>query len=537
MSWKDKEGGNMNRLKNFLGNYPMRRILSPTIIFSLFLILLFSCPGWGATYYVKAGGNDSLNGLSDATAWATISKVQSTVTGGDTVYFRSLDTWTSSSDQVLNATIAGVTYDGSTYGSGIRATFQATANLQAVVKVKASNITFRGFNINMNSKVTGGIYIGSYATSSVSNLIVTNCKIHDNADGWVYGIHAAPFYSNVTVSNVIITDNEIYNTAHEGLAIYRSWGATPINAKIDGLIARNNIIHHTGLTGRMTYGDGIYIANDVDNVTIEFNTIYSAYRGLTVLTSQDDRAKNGPLYYGSPNGLIVRYNLLYNNEIGIMMQAGDGMQGDGDFYGNLILNSTSRSISISADELLYTWGTSVFNFYNNTIYNTVGTIPDVQVAEYYRFYGTPTFTFKNNIIYTSNATPLRDKNNYLVHSNNLIFRSSGASDEHVYNGTSYNRSGVTTWEPSAQNTAPNFTGGTLPTGFSGTYGTNMVPNTKYFFISSGNALNNGATLRSPYNGCINGAGLATPLIRTTYDIGAYQYKKPPTPPTGLIIVK
>ena len=54
----------------------------------------------------------------------------------------------------------------------------------------------------------------------------------------------------------------------------------------------------------------------------------------------------------------------------------------------------------------------------------------------------------------------------------------------------------------------------------------MVPNTNYFSITSGNALNKGATLGSPYNGCINVAGLATPITRpqgAAYDIGAYEY--------------
>jgi hypothetical protein len=82
------------------------------------------------------------------------------------------------------------------------------------------------------------------------------------------------------------------------------------------------------------------------------------------------------------------------------------------------------------------------------------------------------------------------------------------------------------WETTAQITNPNFTGGTLPTGFTGTYGINMVPNTNYFSIISGDALNNGATLGSPYNGSINRAGLATPFTRpqgAAYDIGAYEY--------------
>ena len=92
----------------------MRPIMQCTLIFSLFLILLSACPALAATYYVKAGGNDSLDGLSDSTAWATIAKVQATVTSGDTVYFRSQDTWTSRLPR-FTAT-SGVTYNGSTYG-------------------------------------------------------------------------------------------------------------------------------------------------------------------------------------------------------------------------------------------------------------------------------------------------------------------------------------------------------------------------------------------------------------------------------------
>ena len=73
----------------------------------------------------------------------------------------------------------------------------------------------------------------------------------------------------------------------------------------------------------------------------------------------------------------------------------------------------------------------------------------------------------------------------------------------------------------------------------------MVPNTNYFSITSGDALNNGASLGSPYTGCINGAGSATPITRPqggAYDIGAYEYvsgSPSPSPPSNynLSIVK
>ena len=87
-------------------------------IFLIILIVLLASQAWSATYYVKNGGNDSLDGLSDSTAWATIAKVSATVISGDTVYFRSQDTWSASSMPMLDA-VAGVYKTG----SGIHITF------------------------------------------------------------------------------------------------------------------------------------------------------------------------------------------------------------------------------------------------------------------------------------------------------------------------------------------------------------------------------------------------------------------------------
>jgi hypothetical protein len=47
-----------------------------------------------AVYYVKNGGNDNADGKSDATAWATINKVNKSVRGtGDKVYFKAGGVW------------------------------------------------------------------------------------------------------------------------------------------------------------------------------------------------------------------------------------------------------------------------------------------------------------------------------------------------------------------------------------------------------------------------------------------------------------
>ena len=82
------------------------------------------------------------------------------------------------------------------------------------------------------------------------------------------------------------------------------------------------------------------------------------------------------------------------------------------------------------------------------------------------------------------------------------------------------------WEPTAVISVPAFKGGVFPTGFIGSHGIDIVPNTNYFAITSGDAIDNGVTLGSPYDGCINWAGLSTPITRPQgvgYDIGAYEY--------------
>jgi len=223
------------------------------------------------------------------------------------------------------------------------------------------------------------------------------------------------------------------------------------------------------------------------------------------------------------------------------------MQGDGTFHSNVIVNSTVKDLSVANDTSTTSWGTSNFSFYNNTFYNTYLSASDASSIRMLEIYsgrttvaGTPTFNFKNNIVYTATCNGIYDVQGILTHSYNLIYRSSAATDKHVsicaepaYNCsvTDYDRDGtasdLTNWETTgAQKTDPSFTAGTLPTGFSGTYGSNMVPNTDYFQLTVDSpAKDTGATLEG-YTGSINGAGLTTPIVRplgAAFDIGAYEY--------------
>ena len=518
------------------------------------LWLFIATPLWAASYYVDhTAGNDAAAG-SEVAPWAHCPGLDgwtgsTTLNSGDIIYFDSADTWTGELPVLI--TQAGVTYDGSTYGGGTKATLQCSTggidyNKYAVIHSFVSDVTLKGLDIDANELDCGGIYIGYGIEANISNITVDNCMIHDCgsvASSWLYGIHvgcASHSTTGYTVSNVLIKDSSIYNTHHEAVAIYPGWqdeAATTWN-KNDSITVRNCSIYNAGYhdtSASDTVGQGIIVVNDSDNVTLEFNKIYNcSSTGIWIRTSP---TSDGYINSG-PENTIVRYNEIYNNwTFGIFFYNQQEKTITTDIYSNLIFNNgRTWQYDYGYDFCIggaYSYASSVINFYNNTVFNTLNECTTrLGVSINASISGTPTFNFKNNVINVTTWTAIDDPGNKLTHSNNLIYRSSADTDAHVVSGaTTYDRDGtasdLTNWEATAQNTDPSFTGGTLPTGFSGTYGTDMIPNQTYFATTTGPTIDTGATLGSPYNGCINGAGLSTPTIRpggAAYDIGAYEYE-------------
>ncbi len=554
----DKSEEGINRFKRFLRSQPVRTAKYCANIFSLFLVILTLCFGGGATeaigaiYYVKNGGSDSLAGTSDATAWASIAKVNANAKSGDTVYFRSQDTWTGQA--TLLTTKAGVAYDGFSYGTGTRATLRASSTLsatQAVIRIGASNVSIRGFNVNGGDQRISGIQIGGYAGAvDISNISIDNCLIHDIGYGidtdasWSSGIDISPRNSSDTlphrVDRVIITNTTIYDVVRNGIAVYPAWGQYNGNV-VNDVIIRGCTIYNAGRNGGQgssESGVGIHIKSNSDNVIVEYCTLYNnTNQGILVETFINDPDV-------APNNMIIRYNMIKGNALnGIYIHNGSEEVITGDFYGNIFFNNCTNATGYCAEAYVsgyYDHKTSVYNFYNNTFYSTANTGHPYVVAIGNQGAGvpkgTPTIRFKNNIVYMGNYTDslakaVWDGGNLLEHSNNLIFRTN-ATGAYVYDGVNnYTGANVEAWEPTIQNTDPLFAGGTLPTGLVETSANGMIPDTDYFAVKSGNAVYNGATLGSPYNGCINWTGSVDVACRPAgaYDIGAYQTATVVTP--------
>jgi len=74
-----------------------------------------------STYYVKNDGNDSLSGINDANAWATIAKVNSpgfSYSAGDSILFNKGDVWRETLEVPNSGTLGNYIYFGN-YGTGV----------------------------------------------------------------------------------------------------------------------------------------------------------------------------------------------------------------------------------------------------------------------------------------------------------------------------------------------------------------------------------------------------------------------------------
>jgi hypothetical protein len=495
----------------------------------ILILLLFASPVLAIDYYISAAGSGSACSSGTPCALAT---AVATATSGDTIFFKSDDSWTGVPP--LLTVVAGVTYDGSTYGTGTRAELKATGagvdGNTGIINVGKSTVTIKGFKINGNSQDNAnGINIGAYtSTTNFSDIIVDNCEVLNITSR--RGIYVGPTYGAAqTISNVIIINTSVHDIPGNGtswgsgIVIYPTWQYE--NNLLTDVLIRNCTIYNVFI-------EGIYIKDQVTNITVEFNNVYGNGNGIHFEGSEYEGS--GPIV-----NAVVRYNLIYDNLYSGLNFVPRGYNIDASFYGNLVWDNCKTGYGLHSCnvKMAGNFATSTINFYNNTFainssrVSTDDYIVNVSIGDGQNdgggITGTPTINLVNNIIFSDSVhvsgTPFVDYNNKTtVHSNNLFYRLSGSLVR--IGATTYSSVDIDSWEATNKHTDPTFTGGTLPTGFTGIYGVNMVPNTTYFAITSGDALNNGVTLGSPYNGCINGAGLSIPLVRPvgTYDIGAYE---------------
>lgn len=468
-----------------------------------------------ATYYVDlTSGKDSNSGLSTSSPWKNCPGMASyagsgVLKAGDTVYFDRDDTWIVTGSPQGIFLVGGVRYIGDEWeadgeSTGYRAIIRAgnDFNDNGVIRFRdhtTIQTLFKGFEVDVNGMSANGIDINHGFWSLMNGAIkrVENVEVHhvftEQSKGeYKYGIAMSNWGGdNGILENVEIINCSVHDIGRDAIVLYPS---DDPNSRIGNITVRGCEIYNTGQDPNYDEGHGIVIKGWVYNSTIENNYIHNVNSSAIFIS--------GPENDGTQRGVdnvIIRNNILTTQDNnGIIRLYKKGAKNI-KIYGNLIHdNNITGGFNLGGNS-----GTLDLLVYNNTFYNTF-----VDLGSHSS--NVSTFEFKNNIIqYSSNqlrnATAIKSQSNNLLVSSNPGFK-----------------------DPNSK-----------PTGFVGTYGVDLRPNTEGLSLNVGSsAIDGGTTLANSYNQSINS------MLRpqgSAWDIGAYEFNTETTsylsPPSNLRIIQ
>lgn len=393
-------------------------------------------------YYVKNGGSDSSDGKSDGTAWATITKVNSTVyTAGDTVFFKKGDVWRGMLKVSTNGTSAkNMVF--SSYGTGenprILGSEVSTWNSYSTnVWVSAGTFT-DPYNVgqygaevffenadgtvswgnrktgtaNLSAEfdwtcVSGQIYVYSSSDPDVKYMSVEIPQrafiINLNDKNYLHFKGIDIFYCGESA----MTYNAWPMQSQTGLiveycevgyvSVKNSEAGYGIDATYNNQTIRHCEIHNCG---RRSISHHLYGAYTATNILIEDNYFHDGFH----TTGPDfSVGSSSSSYYGSIDGVIVRRNYFYDppssgaysHHIFIQNYLYSTLKAQVKniyIYSNIFVSPTGAAINMEGSQSVY--------IYNNTFYNNnnAGSDAHVWVDD-----NNSSVKVKNNIFYTTST--------------------------------------------------------------------------------------------------------------------------------------
>lgn len=358
------------------------------LILSLFplLLLLVASEARAATYYVRNGGNDNADGRSDATAWATIGKVNAySFTAGDSVLFHEGDVFTGG---VLNVDWGGTSSGPAVIGAyyvdngverrglrNARPTIDGQDKLPSTRWIGLINVLRDHVRVEnlafINSEGMGARFVGANFGQAV-NLVTSNTydagiRFQSCNDALVEGNH---------VTDAARAWPEDGQTAGSTV---RWASAIVVHDQSLRAVIRGNVVTNV-------FGEGINVWHGSSDAIIEDNFVFGA-RALGIYADSSPR-------------LTIRRNLVVGTTDSQFWRSGDTV-GSGIVLNNEPLNYQGGSAldpSVQATDakiysnlVAYTlagiavWGQSTNRFNNTLIYNN--TLVDNQTQ--FRTLGVP----------------------------------------------------------------------------------------------------------------------------------------------------
>lgn len=341
----------------------------------------------GTIYYVSTSGDDSNDGLTEATAKRTPNAALQACQPGDKVLCQRGDYWPETSIRFPRAGTAGNYISVGAYGTGAKPKFRIFArnNTEAVLMDK-SFTQIDNLNIEASSNKNIVVY-----RNACNSCITSNCRVRGYEEAFA-GDHKQPRTAieycekHAQCINPIIINNEASHAfwciGSSGYELQLS-GGEHVHNVYGGLIEYNfthdnefkpslNAKADDGIHAGRINGNGLIIRKNrvtrfrddgIDcfaskNITIEYNEVWDPQNGAANGIKGGGRSPNvSPNYSG--RDVIIRYN--YVHDVRILSNYGitNNNNTHGKIYGNLVVNSR---IGIKLDGPIVD-----YEIFNNTV--------------------------------------------------------------------------------------------------------------------------------------------------------------------------
>jgi hypothetical protein len=503
--------------------------------------------GPGGYYLDSAGGNDSSDGTSPATAWRTLTKVNGvTYQPGNRICFKAGGSWTGQLQPKGSGTSAAPILIGM-YGSGAKPSLAAGAtdtstvtllnqqyweiNDLEVTNTKASLGDYRGISVNGQNggtlnhiyiqncfvhDVTGNVvWIGGSGASAPGITFGGGWDASKKSGGIVFDVQAGSGTAVKTRFNdVLIQGNTVQDCSFGGIIFKQldgtvHWG-TRSSATDPSWTPHTNVVVRGNYLSQLNtkYGcDAIYMT-DVQNGLIEENVSDGAGTSAIELYYTDSVTVQKNETFGTTmkaggadwNGMdtdeattntVIQYNYFHDNGDGILIC--QFSFGSSVIRYNIVQNNSRYQIYLHSDP------SAASSVYNNTVYN------DKDNSGVTYGYGTAlaaSYAFQNNIFFAASGNGLLTTGGGITYHDNLY---SGSSVK-VPAGDSK----PITANPMLMAPGTGTSGGASGPAFGSLGGYELEPGSP--------ALHAGVTI-------VNNGGLdfwGTPLPATAPDLGAYE---------------
>ena len=423
----------------------------------------------GAYYLDSAAGSDSNDGLSPATAWKTLTKINGvTFQPGNKICLKAGGSWTGQlAPRGSGTSAAPIVIDQ--YGSGAKPLLSAgSTDADTVHLLNQQYWEINDLEVtNKKSSVgdTRGISINGQNGGTLNHIYIRNCFVHDvtgevlwiggdTADnapgitfqaGWdaskrtggiVFDVQAGTGTAVKTKFNDVLVEDNVVQDCSFGGIIFKQldgtvhWG-TRSSATSTTWTPHTNVVVRGNYLSQLNTSFGcnaIYMTN-VQGALIEQNVTNGAGTsaielyytdGITVQHNETFGTKvkaggadsNGMDTDKATTKTVIQYNYFHDNGDGILLC--QFSFGDSVVRYNIIQNNSRYQIYLHSD------AAASSAIYNNTVYNNKA---NSGVAYGYGTSLDATYTLENNIFYAAGGDGVLTTSGTITYRNNLYFGS------------------------------------------------------------------------------------------------------------------